>query len=321
MPAPLPPTQQTHIAHTLAQAGVTCLERGWLSANNILMRGGGGPSAVVDSGYASHANQTVALIADALDQQPLDLLLNTHLHSDHCGGNAALQQAYPSLRTLIPPGQAAAVAEWDPVALTFEPTGQFCPRFTHQGLLQPGTSVRLGALSWDIHAAKGHDPHSIILFQPEHRLLISADALWQNGFGIVFPELEGLSAFDEVADTLALIEELDPAIVIPGHGAVFEDVSAALSRAQSRLHQFVAHPDKHRRHALKVLIKFKLLEWQSVSIHAMHDWMMQTDYFTRAMPSDVRQDRNLSFEWLALLLSELERSMALRREGELIIDR
>ncbi|WP_439606403.1 MBL fold metallo-hydrolase [Hydrogenophaga sp.] len=321
MPAPLPPTQQTHIAHTLAQAGVTCLERGWLSANNIVVRGGDGPSAVVDSGYASHASQTVALIAAALDQQPLDVLLNTHLHSDHCGGNAALQQAYPSLRTLIPPGQAAAVTDWDPVALTFEPTGQFCPQFTHQGLLLPGSSVRLGALSWDIHAAKGHDPHSIILFQPEHRLLLSADALWQNGFGIVFPELEGVSAFDEVADTLALIEELDPAIVIPGHGAVFEDVSAALSRAHSRLHQFVAHPDKHRRHALKVLIKFKLLEWQSVSIHAMHDWMMQTDYFTRAMPSDVRHDRNLSFEWLALLLSELERSMALRREGALIIDR
>lgn len=320
MPASLPPTQQTRIAHTLAQAGVTCLERGWLSANNVVVRGEDGPSAVVDSGYASHASQTVALIEAALDHRPLDLLLNTHLHSDHCGGNAALQQAYPSLRTLIPPGQAASVTKWDPVALTFEPTGQFCPRFTHQGLLQPGTSVRMGTLSWDIHAAKGHDPNSIILFQPEHRLLISADALWENGFGIVFPELEGISAFDEVADTLALIEELAPAIVIPGHGAVFEDVSAALSRAHSRLHQFVAHPDKHRRHALKVLIKFKLLEWQSVSIHAIHEWMLQTDYFTRAMPINVREDRGLSLEWLDLLLSELERSQALRRDGELIID-
>ena len=39
-------------------------------------------------------------------ERPLDLLLNTHLHSDHCGGNAALQARHPGVRTLIPPGQA-----------------------------------------------------------------------------------------------------------------------------------------------------------------------------------------------------------------------
>jgi glyoxylase-like metal-dependent hydrolase (beta-lactamase superfamily II) len=304
----------------LSQAGVTCFERGWLSSNNVLIRGDG-PSALVDSGYAAHANQTVDLVRSALDGLTLELLLNTHLHSDHCGGNAALQRVYPALETMIPPGLAASVTEWDPVALTFEPTGQFCPPFTHQGLLQPGTSIQLGSLSWDIHAAKGHDPHSIVLFQPEHRLLISADALWENGFGIVFPELEGVSAFDEVADTLALIEDLNPAIVIPGHGAVFQDAPAALVRARSRLNQFVQNPEKHRRHALKVLIKFKLLEWQSITVFAIHEWMLQTSYFALAMPSELQGDPDRSLEWLHGLLSELERSQALSRDGDLVLNR
>lgn len=320
MPASPSSTPVTQISRALGLAGVTCFERGWLSSNNVLIRGDG-PSALVDSGYATHATQTVDLVQSALEGQTLELLLNTHLHSDHCGGNAALQNAYPALETLIPPGLAASVTNWDPVALTFEPTGQFCPPFRHQGLLQPGTSMQLGSLSWDIHAAKGHDPHSIVLFQPEHRLLISADALWENGFGIVFPELEGLSAFDEVADTLTLIGDLNPAVVIPGHGAVFQDAPAALARAHSRLNQFVQNPEKHRRHALKVLIKFKLLEWQSIGVPAIHKWMLQTSYFALAMPSAVHGDPDHSLEWLNGLLSELERSQALSRDGDRVVNR
>ncbi len=304
----------------LTGAGVAFLERGWLSANNILIRGDG-PTALVDSGYATHAEQTVSLVASLLGPQTLDLLLNTHLHSDHCGGNAALQRTYPALRTLIPPGQSEAVAQWDTDALTYDATGQQCPRFVHQSLLAPGTSIRLGSCDWEIHAAKGHDPHSIVLFQPMHRLLISADALWENGFGVVFPELEGIAAFDEVADTLTLIEALAPTTVIPGHGAVFEDVAAALARARSRLDQFVANPNKHRRHALKVLIKFKLLEWQTVSVDALHAWARETWYFTNAMPSECRTDITQSREWLKALLSELERSQALAIDGELVVNR
>lgn len=319
MPPNSPPEPIDNIHSTLAKVGVTCLERGWLSANNILIQGIG-PTALVDSGYSTHAEQTAALVAATLNGAPLDLLLNTHLHSDHCGGNARLQQAYPALRTLIPPGQAASVTNWDPIALTFEPTGQTCPKFAHQGVLAPGTSIRLGSLNWDIHAAKGHDPHSIVLFQAEQRLLISADALWENGFGIVFPELEGMSAFDEVAGTLDLIETLSPAIVLPGHGRVFKDVSGALTRARSRLEQFISHPDKHQRHALKVLIKFKLLEWQSVSMETLVNWALATNYFFNTMPEVVRADREQTREWLGELLADLERSQALIRNEETIIN-
>ena len=89
---------------------------------------------------------------------------------------------------------------WDPVALTYVPTGQQCPRFQDStALLEPGSELSLGDRHWQVHAAPGHDPHSVILFEPQSRTLISADALWENGFGVVFQELEGEQAFDEVA--------------------------------------------------------------------------------------------------------------------------
>jgi len=265
----------------LLPEGVTVFERGWLSANNILFHARG-PTALVDSGYATHSAQTVALVQQALGARPLDLLINTHLHSDHCGGNAALQAGYSGVRTLVPPGLAEQVRHWNPVALTYQPTGQHCPQFRMDGLLRPGSKIALGGRAWDVHGAPGHDPHSIVLFEPGERVLISADALWENGFGVVFQELEGKQGFAEVLATLDLIEALRPLVVIPGHGRPFggrEPVATALANARRRLSRFVADPASHARHAAKVLLKFKLLELQRIGYAQLEQWAMATPYF------------------------------------------
>jgi glyoxylase-like metal-dependent hydrolase (beta-lactamase superfamily II) len=267
-----------------AARGLTVFERGWLSSNNILFVGKDS-TALVDTGYCTHADQTLALVQSALKDRPLDHIINTHLHSDHCGGNAALQAAYSAanatVQTHIPYGLAKHVASWDDEALSYKPTGQNCPRFTFEHTLKQGDEVRLGDTRWQVHAAPGHDPHSIILFEPDTRTLISADALWENGFGVVFQELEGERAFDEVAQTLDVIEGLNPQTVIPGHGAVFagDEVKAALAVARKRLDGFVQNPLKHTRYAVKVLLKYKLLELQTISESAFIEWAKSTLYF------------------------------------------
>jgi glyoxylase-like metal-dependent hydrolase (beta-lactamase superfamily II) len=295
-------------------AGVTVLERGWLSSNNVVFATG--TTAVVDTGYATHSQQTLALVRQALHDAPLDRIVNTHLHSDHCGGNAALQAAFPDAQTLIPPGQADAVARWDEDVLTYATTGQHCPRFRFESLLQPGTSVRLGRSDWEIHAAPGHDPHSVVLFDRASRTLVSADALWANGFGIVFPELDGERAFDEVAATLDLIESLQPLAVIPGHGPPFAGdvhVKEALARARSRLESFVASPRRHASHAIKVLVKFKLLELQSIGFDDFMAWASGMPYLRRVHARFfVEQPVN---DWLEQLTAELVKSKALGRDG------
>lgn len=292
--------------------GVTVFERGWLSANNVLLADADA-CALVDSGYVTHADQTLALVREALGPRPLDLLLNTHLHSDHCGGNAALQQAYPALRTLIPPGLAHQVAQWDAQALSYIPTGQQCPRFGFDALLRPGSELQLATSQWQVHAAPGHDPHSVILFEPASRTLISADALWQNGFGVVFPELEGEDAFNEVGATLDLIAGLRPRTVIPGHGPVFAGVDSALDAARRRLDSFLASPLRHAQHAARVLLKFKLLEWQRISLATLMAWAQATPYLGLL---HARHFGDLALEeWLRQLGEDLVRAGAARIEG------
>ena len=297
---------------------VRVFQRGWLSSNNILVSDAR-HAALIDSGYCTHSAQTVALVQSALNGQALDLLLNTHLHSDHCGGNAALQAAYPALRTQIPPGLAHAVEPWTPSQLSFEATGQSCPPFHIDALLQPGTTLTLGGLEWQVHAAPGHDPHSVVLFVPQARLLISADALWENGFGVVFPELDGEDAFDEVGATLDLIEDLKPVTVIPGHGAPFTGVEQALQTARKRLDYFQRQPERHRNYAAKVLLKFKLLEQQNTSVDALVDWAVSTPYIKGLAKSGGTETsaHALVSDWLA----QLVKSGAAALDGDRVSNR
>ncbi len=252
--------------------GLSVLERGWLSSNNVLLRGSEGHAAVlVDSSHVAHAAQTVALLRHTLAGAALGRVVNTHLHSDHCGGNAALQRAFGCAIT-IPPGQWQATLDWDEQALGYAPAGHDCERFTPDARLAPGSSFEVGGRRWQALAAPGHDPHSIVLFDAHHGVLISADALWENGFGVVFPELDGEAGFDDVARTFDLIESLDARWVIPGHGAPFSSVAGALQRARRRLASFVAEPARHHRHAAKVMIKYRLLQAQSCSWPELLAW-------------------------------------------------
>ena len=305
------------IDHASLPAGMHVFERGWLSSNNVLFTDGE-QSLLIDSGYCTHSAQTLLLVEHALDGRALDCLVNTHLHSDHCGGNAALQARYPGLQTLIPPGQAAAVDPWDPVALIYAPTGQLCPRFTYSAVIAPGTEMVFGSRTWQAHAASGHDPHSLLFFEPISRTLISADALWENGFGIVFPELEGEDAFNDVAKTLDVIEKLQPKTVIPGHGAVFTYAADVLVRARTRLDHFARRPDKHARHAAKVLIKFKLLEIQQQPVEELIQWATGTDYLVQIRDKFFETERIA--DWIEAMLDELLASGALVRKGDLILN-
>jgi glyoxylase-like metal-dependent hydrolase (beta-lactamase superfamily II) len=265
-----------------ALQGLTVLQRGWLSSNNTVLHGSAEePGAVlVDSAHVVHAAQTVALVQQALQGEDLREVVNTHLHSDHCGGNAAVLRRW-ACPLRIPPGGFDAVVRWDLCALSFAATGQRCERFVPSGQLLPGQALRAGGRCWQVLAAPGHDPDSVILFDDHQGVLISADALWENGFGVVFPELDGEAAFDDVARVLDLIESLDVRAVIPGHGAVFTDVPAALARARKRLAAFRAAPERHHWHATKVLLKYHLLEEGSSPLPRLLQWFASTPLVLR----------------------------------------
>jgi glyoxylase-like metal-dependent hydrolase (beta-lactamase superfamily II) len=310
----------TALADRFARAHLAVLERGWLSSNSVLFTPPDGETVLVDTGYGAHAAQTVALVRHALGSRTLARIVNTHLHSDHCGGNAALQSAH-GCAIDVPAGDADAVDRWDEDALSYRSTGQQCARFKRTGTVSAGDLLRLGGYDWQVIASPGHDPHSVVLHQPDLGVLISADALWEHGFGVVFPELDDVArseGFDALRATLARLRALRARVVIPGHGAPFDDVEPALDRAERLLDTLAADPARHARHAAKVLIKFHLMEVRAEPLGRLRQWARQTPVFAairhRDAPSPGFDD------WLLARLDELRRGGALRVEGGHAID-
>jgi glyoxylase-like metal-dependent hydrolase (beta-lactamase superfamily II) len=243
------------------------IERDWLSANHVVAFDAN-MATVIDTGYDKHKQLTKALVAGALGRCKLGRIVNTHLHSDHCGGNAILQATH-GCEIWVPELSWQDALNWDEAALTHKDTAQTCDRFTPTGLIKPGDKLQFGGLEWDAIAAPGHDPKSLIFFAASEGILISADALWGNGFGVLFPELDGQSGVTEQTQTLDFIEQLEPRIVIPGHGPMFADVPQAIARARSRLQAFGNDRAKHAKNGIKVLMKFLLLDREIVEIAAL----------------------------------------------------
>jgi glyoxylase-like metal-dependent hydrolase (beta-lactamase superfamily II) len=295
---------------------VRVFERDWLSANNILLKGRDG-HVLVDTGYVTHADLTLALVAgrDGLDGEPLALVVNTHGHSDHVGGNAALVRRY-GCPVAFPAAEAPAIARWDDVALLYDHADQRVERFCVDRTIAAGSTATWGDLEWRALAAPGHDMGALVYFNPEHRLLIAGDALWQDGFGFVMPRAIDPAALPAARATLDLVAGLGARVVIPGHGAPFADVDAALERAYARLAAFEADDAHAARHALKVVLAFHLLDCRRMPLAALPDYVARVGFYRDVNAAVL----GLSPAALAAMLVEsLGRAGALRREGDDIV--
>ncbi|MBC7731730.1 MAG: MBL fold metallo-hydrolase [Bacteriovorax sp.] len=302
--------------------GLTVLERGWLSSNNVLIHAAHSEAGtvLVDASHVNHAAQTVALVRHALQGGRLDRVVNTHLHSDHCGGNATLQREF-GVPVIVPPGSADAVRAWDVARLTYDASGQRCERFEVSGTMSPGERFIAGGRSWEVLAAPGHDPDSVMLFDAATGVLISADALWEHGFGVVFPEIDGEPGFDDVGAVLDAIERLPVRVVIPGHGAPFSDVTAALARARSRLAAFQADPARHARHAAKVLIKYHLMEERQQPLDGLLRWAAATSMLAALWARHGVHESESPAAWGERLVRDLAGAGVLTLQDGMVSDR
>ena len=300
---------------TKLPASLLVLERGWLSANNILLFDGD-KATLVDSGYVTHAEQTVELVHNALAGRQLTRLLNTHSHSDHIGGNAALKEAF-DCEIIVPAGLHAVIAEWDKDALLLSPLGQQSARFQHDRLIGANDEVEMGGLNWQALAVPGHDMEALAYYNPEKRILISGDALWENGFGVIFPELLGeADGLTSTQETLEMLSRLHIDIVIPGHGRPFATVDAAFDRAFRRLGNFRNNIEQLAWHAIKVIVSFAMIERQRLP---------QDDFPAFVFSLPFAMDVNARFLNLSreALVSGVERQLllvnALRRENGFLV--
>lgn len=76
------------------------------------------------------------------------------------------------------------------------------------------------------------------------------------------------------------------------------------------------NPGKHALYAAKVLLKYKLLEWQQIGIADLTAWAQATPYFGMLRARHFAAQTEA--EWLQSLADELVRSGAAARQGEVL---
>jgi len=145
--------------------------------------------------------------------------------------------------------------------------------------------VQLGEFLWQVIAIPGHAPDAIALYQPEHKLLISADALHLNDCGIINVAVHGWEALDAAAHTIHRLQQLDIALALPGHGPLITDVPASLERIAAMLAQFRADPEKLYRHLVRRVFMATVLACQPVSRSALVAWMLALPWTTDYLPT------------------------------------
>ena len=247
--------------------GICVIERGWLNCNQIVLAT---PveNVLIDSGYGRHADSTLRYVDSALAGQHknIDRLINTHCHSDHMGGNAALKLHY-DCRITIPVGEVQHLYPWTEESCGATMMDHYVEPFEFDDTIAPGDHFAAGGLDWIAHAAPGHDMDALMFYSDEARILITGDALWHikhGGMGLVWPTIDeatGRNAnIDAALETLQQIEKLNPLVVIPGHGLPFDEVQLSIDGLRKRLDAFVAVPEKNARHVVKALFVFALLD-------------------------------------------------------------
>lgn len=243
---------------------IVFIERDWLSANHIMFRDRDS-ATLIDSGYGKFNDVTIEKVDAVLSgwgDASLDHIINTHLHSDHIGGNAELQRLHAGCSITVPVDEQPALVNWDAPEQMLSYADQEAERFAWDDVIEPGQTVQLGGESWQAIATPGHDMGSLVFYSPKLRILISADALWENSSGFVVPQAINPKPLAAQRATFTRLADLDVALVIPGHGPMFTDYSGALKRASEKLELFATDDMRIAKNVVKSMFIHSMM-WRA----------------------------------------------------------
>jgi glyoxylase-like metal-dependent hydrolase (beta-lactamase superfamily II) len=297
---------------------IAFVERDWLSANHIMARDGDS-ATLIDSGYGKFNDVTISkvdAVLDEWDSASLDRIINTHIHSDHIGGNAALQRLHAGCSITVPVDEQPALVNWDSPEQMLSYADQEAERFAWDDVIEPGQAVTLGSESWQAIATPGHDMGSLVFYSPKLRILISADALWENSSGFVPPQAIDPKPLAAQRATFKRLAELDVALVIPGHGPMFTDFSGALKRAGEKLELFATDDLRIAKNVVKGMFIYSIMWRGSMALSELPDYVSRIGVHRDYNAQFFRMSHEAFAEWL---LNEAARTGKIRVEnGEII---
>ncbi|MEU6679073.1 MBL fold metallo-hydrolase [Streptomyces sp. NPDC046925] len=287
---------------------VTWRQRPFPDANLLLLHGR--RPALVDSGFVGHATQTAEWARAHAGS--VDLVVNTHWHSDHVGGNALLQAGGSGIAAGAP--EAEAVLRRDPGCCSAEYLDQPVPPYTVDVPLDDGQLLRLGDADWEAVRTPGHTPGHLALWQPEERLLVVGDALSDYDVGWVNLALDGPETAATALMSLKRMADLAPRVILPSHGPLPADPGAAFATAFRRAQRLVDDPAGAVWYGARRIFAFALMIRGGMPAGEVEPYLLARAWLADAARLLARTPEDLAAE---LVDTMLRKRAVVLREGRL----
>lgn len=232
-------------------------QRPFPSANMVLIQGT--RPLLIDSGYGSDIDATEDLVRSAgTPPETLALIANTHYHSDHVGGNAALQERY-RVPIAAHAWDTSLINRRDPEACSAVWLDQPIEPYTITVALHDGDVIETGSTKVQVVHTPGHTLGHVSFYLPDERILICGDAVHRDDVAWLNQFREGVGALDRAIDSLDRLAALPARWACSGHGAAFTDVASAIARARARYLRWQVHPEALAWHACKRISSYALM--------------------------------------------------------------
>lgn len=252
-------------------------ERPFPSANTVLVKGK--KPILVDSGFGSDIPATKQWLFDkGVLPEKLSLLVNTHYHSDHVGGNSSLQEEF-----LLPVAahrwEAGMVNSRDRETGTAQYLDQPIEPYQVNLLLDEGDQIDAGELRLEVIHTPGHTCGHVCLYEPTEQILICGDVLQSNDVGWINPFREGIGGLQQAMTSVEKLQKLDIRQIVPGHGPVIDNPVQVLDAVLRRYEKWQTEPLKMAWHGCKRIFAYQLMIRNGMAEHELENYLLGCAWF------------------------------------------
>ncbi len=157
---------------------------------------------IIDPGcFKTFVNLFGLMRNDGMEISDVDVVMNTHLHKDHCETN----------RIFLEKGSLLAFNPLEKVSSQFEYNADID--------LSKTRYYNSGKFNLEIIHTPGHTPGSSSIHIEEFSAIITGDILFENGLPGRTDLLGGNTK--QLIKTLEKLQDLEPEFILPGHGRIF----------------------------------------------------------------------------------------------------
>jgi hydroxyacylglutathione hydrolase len=264
------------------------VERGYLNGNHFVYRDE--EPILIDTAYKADFEHTERIVTGmGVDLRRVRLIINTHCHCDHVGGNRIIQDRSGCDVAMHKIGKHF-IDTRDDWSTWWRYYAQEADFFACTKALEDGERVCLGPHEFQVIHTPGHSADGIVLYNSKAKILLSSDSLWENDIAVMTIRVEGSRAIFSMLESLEKIRNLDIQTVFPGHGKPFSDPIAALRKAVKRLQGYLTDRTRIGDDLLKKIIVYTLMMKRSVQADTFFQELAETRWFTETV--DLYFDRD-----------------------------